>query len=212
MGSDSSGSLRQTTRTCVRCFVFEFQLTPHRLFVAHIILHREALPNKFNTTPPSPEFLLSNTWNNNRCRKLEDKLMNHRVDLRPFTLNMSLEDLHQNRQLPGAFLCFLGIVDTTLPLRGTAHRAVRGTPEAEHSVNMLPALNQKALIYIYISVLTFNVATLETYIILIEIGLTNQVLQQSAVASTSPTSKQISGCFSREGVCCPWLSRRPAEP
>ncbi|CAK9060296.1 unnamed protein product [Durusdinium trenchii] len=69
-------------------------------------------------------------------RKLEDKLMNHRVDLRPFTLNMSLEDLHQNRQLPGAFLCFLGIVDTTLPLRGTAHRAVRGTPEAEHSVNM----------------------------------------------------------------------------
>ena len=69
-------------------------------------------------------------------RKLEDKLQNHKIELRPFTINISLEDLHKNREMPGAYLSFLGVADSTLPLRGTAHRSVRGTPESEHQTNM----------------------------------------------------------------------------
>ena len=61
--------------------------------------------------------------------------MAHKVELRPFTLNLNLDDLHKNRELPGAFMCYVGVPDSTLPLRGTAHRAVRGAPEAESTVN-----------------------------------------------------------------------------
>lgn len=69
------------------------------------------------------------------CRKLEDKLANHKIELRPWTLNLNLEDLRKNREMPGAFLSFLGVADSTLPLRGTAHRVVRGAPESEAMVN-----------------------------------------------------------------------------
>ena len=68
-------------------------------------------------------------------RKLEDKFQNHKIDLRPFTINISFEDLHKNREMPGAYLSYLGVADSTLPIRGTAHRSVRGTPESEHQTN-----------------------------------------------------------------------------
>lgn len=48
------------------------------------------------------------------------------MDLRAFTLNISLDEVHKNRDLPSAFVCWLGVLDITLPSRGTAHRAVRG--------------------------------------------------------------------------------------
>ncbi|CAK9104214.1 Uncharacterized protein SCF082_LOCUS48644 [Durusdinium trenchii] len=54
----------------------------------------------------------------------------------PFTLNLSLDDLHKNRELPSAYMCYLGVPDSTLPLKGTAHRSVRGAPEIEHQVNL----------------------------------------------------------------------------
>ena len=69
-------------------------------------------------------------------RRLEDKFTNHKIELRPWTLNINLDELHKNRELPGAFGCFLGVADSTLPLRGTAHRSVRGAPEAENQVNV----------------------------------------------------------------------------
>ena len=68
-------------------------------------------------------------------RKLEDKLLNHKIELRPWTLNLNLCDLHKNRVLPGAFMCYLGVADSTLPMRGVAHRSVRGAPEAEAQTN-----------------------------------------------------------------------------
>lgn len=76
-------------------------------------------------------------------RKLEDKFVNHKIELRAFTLNLSLQELHRNRELPGGFICYLGVADSTLPLRGTAHRSVRGAPEMEHEVNMFLAIKSK---------------------------------------------------------------------
>eukprot|EP00435_Cladocopium_sp_Y103_P054926 s114_g18.t1 len=61
-----------------------------------------------------------------KALKLEDKLNNHKVELRSFTLNLNVDDLHKNRELPSAYVCYLGVLDSTLPLRGTAHRVVRG--------------------------------------------------------------------------------------
>lgn len=72
-------------------------------------------------------------------RRLEDKFVNHKIELRIFMLNLSLQELHRNRELPAGFVCFLGVPDSTLPLRGTAHRSVRGAPEMEHEVNMFLA-------------------------------------------------------------------------
>lgn len=69
------------------------------------------------------------------ARKLEDKLSAVRVELRHFTLNLNVDDLHKNRESPSAFVCFLGVLDSTLPLKGTAYRKVRGAPEAEMSTN-----------------------------------------------------------------------------
>lgn len=68
-------------------------------------------------------------------RKLEDKLLVHKIELRPLTLNLNLEDLRKNREMPAGFLCFLGVADSTLPQRGVAHRSVRGSPEAEMQIN-----------------------------------------------------------------------------
>ncbi len=49
------------------------------------------------------------------------------METRSFALNLNTDDLHKNRELPGAFTCHLGVLDTTLPVKGTAHRRVRGT-------------------------------------------------------------------------------------
>ena len=76
-------------------------------------------------------------------RRLEDKFTNHKVELRQWTLNLNCEELHKNRELPGAFPCFLGVADSTLPVRGTAHRSVRGAPEAEAQVNALLVIGSK---------------------------------------------------------------------
>ena len=75
---------------------------------------------------------------NHSCRKLEDKLQAVRIALRPFTLNLNVDELHKNRESPSAFMCYLGVIDSSLPVKGTAHRKVRGAPESESSVNELP--------------------------------------------------------------------------
>ena len=58
-----------------------------------------------------------------------------KVELRPWTLNLNLDELHKNRELPAAYLCWLGVCDSSLPTKGTAHRNVRGNPDSEHDVN-----------------------------------------------------------------------------
>ena len=53
-------------------------------------------------------------------------MLANRIELRPWTLNMDVQELHKNREVPSAFMAYLGVVDTTLPAKGTAHRTVRG--------------------------------------------------------------------------------------
>lgn len=62
--------------------------------------------------------------------------MASRVELRPFTLNLDLTEIHGNRELPSAFVCFVGVVDATLPLKGTAHRSVCGAPAPDDKMNV----------------------------------------------------------------------------
>ena len=65
---------------------------------------------------------LRNDW-----RRLEDKLaINCRVELRPFATNLDMGDVHKSREFPSAYWCWLGVADSTLPHKGTAHRALRG--------------------------------------------------------------------------------------
>ena len=61
-------------------------------------------------------------------RRPEDKL-------RPFCLNLNTSQIHQNRELPSAYVCYLGVADSTLPNKGTAHRALRGVEAAPVQVN-----------------------------------------------------------------------------
>lgn len=68
-------------------------------------------------------------------RRLEDKLMASRIGLRAFTLNLNTDELHKNRESPSAYVCYLGVSDVSLPGKGTAHRKVRGAPEAEVGIN-----------------------------------------------------------------------------
>lgn len=70
-------------------------------------------------------------------RKLEDKLLASRIEMRAFTLNLDLSEIHGNRDLPSAFICYLGVCDATLPLKGTAHRSIRGAPAPDDRTNVL---------------------------------------------------------------------------
>lgn len=79
-------------------------------------------------------------------RKLEDKLLTSRVELRAFTLNLDLSEIHGNRELPSAFVCYLGVCDSTLPLKGTAHRTVRGAPPPDDRTNVFLCFHSNLLL------------------------------------------------------------------
>ena len=73
-------------------------------------------------------------------RRLEDKLLTHKVELRMVVININTTDVHQNRDFPSAYPCFIGVPDCTLPSKGTAHRSLKGK-DAEPSpvqVNVSP--------------------------------------------------------------------------
>ncbi|CAJ1431217.1 unnamed protein product [Effrenium voratum] len=77
-------------------------------------------------------------------RRIEDKMAANKVELRQFTLNLDLSELHRNRELPAAYLCFLGVQDHALPMKGTAHRAVKGVPTSGQDgvkANSLPGID-----------------------------------------------------------------------
>ena len=58
-------------------------------------------------------------------RKLEDKLVQHRIEWRLFFVPVDLSDIHGRREMPSAFSWYLCVADSTLPSKGTAHRANR---------------------------------------------------------------------------------------
>lgn len=63
-------------------------------------------------------------------RKLEDKLVQHRVEIRPFFLPVDQNGLNGNREMPSGFQWAICVLDSTLPTKGTAHRATRGADKA----------------------------------------------------------------------------------
>ncbi|CAE6916132.1 unnamed protein product [Symbiodinium sp. CCMP2456] len=56
-------------------------------------------------------------------RKLEDKLIKHGLELRPFTLLLDNTQQHANRDLPSAYPGLLAVSDSALPSKGTGHRS-----------------------------------------------------------------------------------------
>lgn len=64
-------------------------------------------------------------------RKIEDKLVNCNIEVRKFALNLDVGEVHKNREFPAAYWCWLGVLDSTLPNKGTAHRALRGSPNPD---------------------------------------------------------------------------------
>lgn len=63
-------------------------------------------------------------------RKLEDKLVDHKLEFRSFFLPMDLTGLHHNRDMPGGFTFYMIVSDSCLPAKGTAHRASRSAGKA----------------------------------------------------------------------------------
>ena len=63
-------------------------------------------------------------------RKLEDKLVQHWIELRPFFLPVDVSNLNGNREMPAGYQWNICVLDSTLPAKGTAHRASRGAEKA----------------------------------------------------------------------------------
>lgn len=56
--------------------------------------------------------------------------MHHRLEFRPFFLPVDTSELHGCREMPAGFQWYLIVADSTLPSKGTAHRANRGAEKA----------------------------------------------------------------------------------
>ena len=66
----------------------------------------------------------------NDIRKLEDKLVQHRIEMRPFFVPVDTSQLNGNRDMPSGFQWAIAVLDSTLPSKGTAYRANRGVDKA----------------------------------------------------------------------------------
>ena len=69
-------------------------------------------------------------------RKIEDKLVACNIELRNFALNLDVGEIHKNRKFPACYFCWLGVLDSTLPNKGTAHRALRGAGTSDGPTNI----------------------------------------------------------------------------
>ena len=58
-------------------------------------------------------------------RAIEDKMVTYQMDLRPIFINADLSRLHRNSERPSLYSGWICVPDAFLPLKGTAHRAVK---------------------------------------------------------------------------------------
>ncbi|CAJ1354535.1 unnamed protein product [Effrenium voratum] len=58
-------------------------------------------------------------------RNIEDKVVQHRMELRDLRLGLDMGGLHGNTDRPGYFQAWLAVPDAFLPLKGTGHRVSR---------------------------------------------------------------------------------------
>eukprot|EP00438_Fugacium_kawagutii_P036575 Skav211972 [mRNA] locus=scaffold1330:1253:3988:+ [translate_table: standard] len=68
-------------------------------------------------------------FNLEKSKRLEDKLVQHKIEIRPFVLPIDVSGLNGNREMPCGYSWSICVLDTTLPAKGTAHRAARGAVE-----------------------------------------------------------------------------------
>lgn len=59
------------------------------------------------------------------CRRIEDKYIQHHMDLRPFHLGVNLSALHGNCEQPQCYQAWLAVMDCTLPQKGVQYRLLR---------------------------------------------------------------------------------------
>jgi len=58
-------------------------------------------------------------------RSIEDKMVSYQMDLRPIYINADLSRLHRNSERPALYNGWICVPDAFLPLKGTAHRAIK---------------------------------------------------------------------------------------
>lgn len=58
-------------------------------------------------------------------RTLEDKYSDNGMEMRPISIGADLSRLHRNSDRPAFYGGYITVPDTFLPLKGTAHRAVK---------------------------------------------------------------------------------------
>ena len=64
-------------------------------------------------------------------RRIEDKLAQFQLELRPFHLAVNLSNLHGNAEQPACYNSLLVVCDSTLPAKGVMYRL----PRSGHSNN-----------------------------------------------------------------------------
>ncbi|CAJ1348206.1 unnamed protein product [Effrenium voratum] len=70
-------------------------------------------------------------------RRIEDKLISKNIEMRPFVLATDNSECHANRDSPAAYIMYLCICDSTLPMKGTAHRVSRSAEQVDkNNVNV----------------------------------------------------------------------------
>ena len=83
-------------------------------------------------------------------RRIEDKLCQLHLEIRPFHLPVSLSNLHGNCEQPAAYNAFLVVCDHVLPSKGVNYRLVRSghgkdtdsPPKvSKEQINVRPGLN-----------------------------------------------------------------------
>ena len=67
------------------------------------------------------------------ARKIEDKLTQHQLELRPFHLMVNLSNLHGNCEQPSCYSSCLVVSDHTLPAKGVAYRLPRSGSSSTES-------------------------------------------------------------------------------
>ena len=83
-------------------------------------------------------------------RKIEDKMIQHHIELRPFHLNISVGSLHGNAEQPSCYTAWIAVLDHVLPTKGVQYRMCRTNHKDSDSpsrvlkdnVNMLLAFLQ----------------------------------------------------------------------
>lgn len=78
-------------------------------------------------------------------RSIEDKLQQHKLELRDLRVGLNMKQLHGNADRPAFYQGWLAVPDTMLPARGTGYRAQRGEDAKEMRAAVVNELTSSEL-------------------------------------------------------------------